>query len=219
MESSKEVNYWPGFVDALTNTVIAVIFLVIVLTLSLTVFVSALVKQRIAKEMANTNAACSIKQGANPNAGINIATDKKPSGAVPPPVAVKKYIKDNEIADGSPVTVEAKPALMPSFGKGTMYLRFEDKDIVVDDHSEQQLAELARRQGIVPSQVAVELEVRANHLFRTDNQRTAFFRSMAVRDALMKRGVHPLNINVRLIEAGVDEAGLVSIRFYRPGPR
>lgn len=48
----KETNYWPGFVDAMTNVVVALVFVVIVLALALSMFVQLLAQRQVEKMVA-----------------------------------------------------------------------------------------------------------------------------------------------------------------------
>ncbi len=45
MEVGKNTNYWPGFVDALGNTIIAMVFVVIVLAVSLSMYAKLLAQR------------------------------------------------------------------------------------------------------------------------------------------------------------------------------
>lgn len=51
--SSREQNFWPGFVDALTNLVLVLVFVVVVFTFALFYFASQLAKQNISEVQAH----------------------------------------------------------------------------------------------------------------------------------------------------------------------
>lgn len=51
--SSREQNFWPGFVDALTNLVLVLVFVVVVFTFALFYFASQLAKQKISEVQAH----------------------------------------------------------------------------------------------------------------------------------------------------------------------
>jgi hypothetical protein len=212
MESSNETNYWPGFVDALTNTVIAMVFLVIVLTLSLAVFINAVVKQRLAKLVPDK--ACAVApdpQTANRQTVDRYGTPQRMLGDK------SRVIGDIRVADGPAAVVETKALDTRDLTGGTILLRFPGRTVEMDDSTSVRISEIAHKEGVVPSTAAVHIEVRGHEIFLTENQRIAFFRSMAVRNVLLKQGVIASNITVKLVESGPEQSGVVSVRFTKVG--
>src|SRR5690349_22145149 len=63
MEGGKTANYWPGFVDALTNVVIAMVFVIVVLAIALS-FAARLMGQRLAEEIVKKHTAAAAASAA-----------------------------------------------------------------------------------------------------------------------------------------------------------
>jgi hypothetical protein len=186
------------------------VFLVIVLTLSLAVFINAVVKQRLAKLVPDK--ACAVApdpQTANRQTVDKFGTPLRTLGDK------SRVIGDIRVADGPAAVVETKALDTRDLTGGTILLRCPGRTVEMDDSTSVRISEIAHKEGVVPSTAAVHIEVRGHEIFLTENQRIAFFRSMAVRNVLLKQGVIASNITVKLVESGPEQSGVVSVRFTK----
>lgn len=217
--ASREANYWPGFVDALTNTVIAMVFLVIVLTLSLSVFINNIANQRAAKLVET-------QQGVAKSSGT-VAASQAPAEAVGPtslaspgasagavaesPKAAPSLLKGEfRVAGEQKGQAAVVPKLNSQTSGNALVLYYPGTAVEIDEKTAADLERLAVNSGISFPQMQASIVARGPQIFLSDNQRLAFFRSMAVRNFLLKKGIARENITIRVEESpGAAEGSIV----------
>jgi hypothetical protein len=88
----KDSNYWPGFVDALTNVVIAMVFVIVVLAISLSFSAQLLAKRMAAKVASLEQDVVSRASAVKPDNGD--AGSDQPSARLPTRTVIE--VRGNE---------------------------------------------------------------------------------------------------------------------------
>ena len=193
MEGGKGGNsYWPGFVDALTNVVIAMIFVVVVLAISLS-FAAQMMGKKVAEDILAKSAAATASTVAE-------------SAAVP-----------ESLRPGRTRIAVAAPTDQPSLEGGTLrparnvlQLDFAVDAVTLDDSATKALkgALAGSPQG---GKVAIVATGPSMQL--TANQRAAYLRVLAVRNVLIQQGYSADKLDLR-IDTKAESAGpVVNISF------
>jgi hypothetical protein len=192
MQSGKSSadSYWPGFVDALTNVVIAMIFVVVVLAISLS-FAAQMMGKQLAEQY------------------IKEHTEKlaKSAKAQPQtPVAQEAAPPDTTGATTTRIAVAVAPAASAPAAaqvrntRNRLQLDYAPGAFTLDASAETQLRASLTAQigGNGAAQQRVELLARGPDLALSDNQRAAYVRLMAVRNTLLDAGFSADRVTVRI---------------------
>lgn len=181
-------DFWPGFVDALTNVVIAMVFVIVVLAIAL-----SFSAQMLAKRMAAKIAEQEAELGRARQAVVAPAAEKEKPGGTPPvvdtaaPQRTRIAVAGNEAAlAASAAAAKVKPA------EHYLQLDFAPGALTVDEKAAKALAEaLAPLKARLAESPALRMEVVAlgPEIHLSENQRAAFIRAMAVRNELLGQGV------------------------------
>lgn len=185
-------SYWPGFVDALTNVVIAMIFVVVVLALSLS-FAAQMMGKKIAEQIVkqHTAAAAASAAQAAPAAVAAPTTDTAPvpnsalPGSIRIPVAAKAPAS-------APATVQVKS--VPS----KIELIYERTALELDPKAQQLLKEAVGRLGPETATRRARLVATGPEPTLSDSQRAGYVRLMAVRNALLELGFPAERIDAQI---------------------
>jgi hypothetical protein len=209
MEGGKNTNYWPGFVDALTNVVIAMVFVIIVLALSLS-FSAQLLAKRMAARIAELE-----QQGKSTQVVVNPSPVKPmpaPANLPPPeptaPVAARIEVRGNE------GTAPAKGGKVRTATRALL-LEFQPSALTLDEAAEQQLGKsldaIASRLRDGPPTARVMLIASGPDMALSENQRGGFIRTMAVRNVLLQKGIPGNRIGTRFDLKATPSKPTVSI--------
>lgn len=205
-------DYWPGFVDALTNVVIAMVFVIVVLAIALS-FSAQILAKRMAAKIAEQQA----EIGRARQAIVGPAAEKeKPATGAPiidsqAPQRTRIAVAGNEAAlAASAASAKVRPA------ERYLQLDFAPGALTVDEKAAKALAEalapLRQRMAEVP---ALKLEVVAlgPEIHLSENQRAAFIRAMAVRNELLAQGIAGERIVTRIDMQASAPAPAVAVRL------
>lgn len=214
--NDKEVNFWPGFVDALANVVVTMIFVVVVFTIALLYFAQNKVKEALASaQKAETvpvptpppvaSAATVIElqrrvtelQRENEQLRRQTQTAARSSA---PPQAGSVPRAEVQIAESAPPPGPA-PALARIQGlESSLQIIFPAGTIEMDAPSIARLeaafatiAERARSEGI-------ELVGIAEAGPYSEGRRLSYYRNLALRNWLIERGIPAARIRMRLAD-------------------
>jgi hypothetical protein len=219
MEGGKHTNYWPGFVDALTNVVIAMVFVIIVLALSLS-FSAQLLAKRMAARINELEQQGTSKQVLPVPQQVAITPPLPPAvpgNPAPPdsgvPGMTRITVRGNE---GATKLQGSKLRVAPRF----LLLEFEPGALTLDEAAEKQLAgsldQITSRLQDAPAGTRVMLVASGPDMALSENQRAGFLRTMAVRNALLQKGIAGKRIGSRFdlkasvarptISIGIEEA-------------
>ena len=191
-------DYWPGFVDALTNVVIAMVFVIVVLAIALS-FSAQILAKRMAAKIAEQQA----ELGRARQALVGQAAEKeKPAAGAPPvlttlaPQRTRIAVAGNEASlAASAATAKVKPA------ERFLQLDFAPGALTVDATAAKALGEaLAPLKQRLAESPTLRLEVVAigPEIHLSENQRAAFIRAMAVRNELLTQGIPGERIVTRI---------------------
>jgi hypothetical protein len=219
--SGREANYWPGFVDALTNTVIAMVFLVIVLTLSLSVFINNIANQRAAK-IVQSKIESERSSGMTPAMEEPAAVKGLETSAVPaaplasaapssPKVGPSVLKGEFRVAGESKNQSAEPPRSSTEKSVNALVLHYPGTTVEIDDKTASELERLAANSGIAFPQMQASIVARGPQIFLSDNQRLAFFRAMAVRNFLLKMGMGRDNITIRIEDSPGAKEGMIVV--------
>jgi hypothetical protein len=206
VESSRNTNYWPGFVDALTNTVIAMIFLVIVLTIALSAFINLVVRQRTEKLVQQH---------------MGTVTTAQPVSALEPPpeprtqtkaASAKKSLVVGEVLVQQASSPKDRPAVSEvDAASAALVIKYSGNAVELDEKSALDLDGIVQRSGLSMTQVRAEIVVRGPEIFLSENQRSGFFRAMSARNYLMRKGVSASNVTIRFEDVPGAKENLIAI--------
>lgn len=204
-EGDRETNYWPGFVDALSNMVLAMIFIVLVLALAISMY-AALAAKTTAERIASERVAA-----AELRAALAVAKQEAAAKAAPPSSDLPGSPRLRVPATGKSDTV---PGARLQRQQNALIVEFEGASVVIDERTAKQLD-----QALLPAKALLEsgtAEVIASAPagFLTESRQTSFYRAMALRNFLIERGMAPARINVRVVEGSTStEVGEVRVVF------
>jgi len=215
MESSgREQNFWPGFVDALSNLVLTLVFVMVIFVLAL-FYLSSKVSQskmealcpatkaelsRVKKDLAETREALrvALSQAGQVKDRVEVSERKAPA-------LKKEKISTEATSAGSTITIR--------FPAGVVELD-EDAKLVLD-------------QAIAPllasgQQIKTNLSAVPGPETFSEGKRIAFFRAVAIRNYLIGKGVAKGDIGSKVLGHDKrdpnDPDGRVLIELQRAAP-
>jgi hypothetical protein len=202
-------SYWPGFVDALTNVVIAMIFVVVVLAIALS-FAAQMMGKKIAEQYIkeHTAQAAQAPPGPPPDPADPVARPQvmrsAPDTGVP--VRAKIAVAGNEAAS------------MPSGGKvitsrDVLQLDYAPGALTLDAAAVTQLKAALGQLGADGSKRNVQLLASGPEMALSENQRLAYLRLLAVRNELIQAGFVPENLTMNIDTQGELPNARVNLSF------
>lgn len=227
MEGGKNTNYWPGFVDALTNVVIAMVFVIIVLALSLSFSAQLLAKRMAARinELEQQGKSTQVMPD-RPATPVMPVAPSTPATPEPKQATANLAPADSGIPGKIRIDVRGNEGTAkPQGGKVRvaarfLLLEFQPSALTLDEAADKQLAQsldqIVSRLQDAPKNVRVMLVASGPDMALSDNQRSGFIRTMAVRNALLQKGIPGTRIGTRFdltasvarptISIGIEEA-------------
>lgn len=214
--SDGEMNYWPGFVDALANLVLALVFVVVIFTLALAVISSKVAQEIAAKEVAKVKE----EQGKNappPDAAMPTSMQESPQTSTPagppmPPVTEaqkqemveeiarlkQELAQARQTAKRDNVKVAAQNEALPQAKK----MQVKGSEIVFTydpgafELGPEPLAEfdkLLKARGDLAGKTFTLLAIPGSGPV-TAEKRSAYYRMITLRNLLIERGAAPEKI-------------------------
>jgi hypothetical protein len=194
-------SYWPGFVDALTNVVIAMIFVVVVLAISLS-FAAQMMGKKLAEKYIQEHQAKAAQA----------APAAPPPLAAPLPESALRNITRIAVA-GNEAAASAPAGGTVRQVRNTLLLDYAPQALTLDPAAAERFKAAVAALGSDLAQRRVQVVAGGPAMALSDNQRAAYLRVMAVRNQLLELGVAPAQIDVR-IETEVDApAARVNVSF------
>lgn len=223
-------SYWPGFVDALTNVVIAMIFVVVVLAISLTFaaqmmgkkLAEKIVKEELAKaavSAASSPQTAPVQQGGEaPQTAAQAGSPAPASPAVPvteamPTLAASRLPGVTRI----PVLPPPQPAsaaqvqIQPQPQVDRLQLDYDRQALELDDTAKAALLKALAPVAAGAAQRQITLVATGPDPSLSDNQRAAYVRLLSVRNVLLEQGFDPSRVTLRIDTATVTPAPRVFI--------
>jgi hypothetical protein len=202
-------SYWPGFVDALTNVVIAMIFVVVVLAIALS-FAAQMMGKKLAEQYIKEHTAKMTQappgpppdptEAAAPSQTVRSAPD---AGA---PVRARIAVAGNEAASmplGAKV-VSSRDVLQLDYAPGALTL---------DAAAVTQLKTALGQLGADGNKRSVQLLASGPDMVLSENQRLAYLRLLAVRNELIQAGFEPEHITMNIDTQGELPNARVNLSF------
>lgn len=192
-------SYWPGFVDALTNVVIAMIFVVVVLAISLS-FAARLMGQKIAEQYIQEHkdkAAQAPKEAP--------AADSVPDAAV-------QVVQRIAVAGNEKSTAAAKSAAVSRKDR-VFQLDYAPGAVTLDPAAADQIKQALARLGNEVTGKRVQVVASGPDMALSDNQRAAYLRVMAVRNLLIESGFPPDRIGMEVDTRRETSSAAVNLSF------
>ena len=232
MDSGQEQNYWPGFVDALSNVVLTLVFVLVIFVFALAMSSSAVqqkleqaANEKIASAQQNTDKGSAELQQKLTDATKEIemlqksctTSDKQTPG---------KSDQDSLAAsnNGASIVIENKAEdktkegfiSFQQSGDG-LTLVFPNKVAEIDDKAASKLQDiLAKIQKNIGNQHKVLLRSIMGNEGYSAARRMAYYRAVAVRNMLItKMGVNPALISSTIVASNKPEEGRVQIIFTK----
>ncbi len=212
VEGGKTANYWPGFVDALTNVVIAMVFVIVVLAIALS-FAAQLMGKRVAEEMVKQHSAA---------AAASAAASAAAAAAVQAHTTVQEAAPRSGLPGRTHIAVQGNERAASAAGgriskvDNLLQLDFADAALTLDSAAAQRLREALANGKAAAPQARVQIVAVGPALELTENQRSAYVRVMAVRNELLDQGYAASRIGVRIDTASKAAHPAVTISITAP---
>lgn len=197
MEGGKSANYWPGFVDALTNVVIAMVFVIVVLAIALS-FAAQMMAKKVAERL--------LAAERNKPAATAVAQEESPA---PPPRMVPLVLAVP--APASAAGTRAGKAAVAGDG-ADIVVRFDPLAFEPDEASARRLGELLGRQ-LATGRPHITLVGTGPDMAFSEAQRAMMSRLMATRELVLKAGADPASLTLRIDVKSRTSQPQVSIVF------
>lgn len=214
-------HFWPGYVDAVTNLVLNLLFLLTIMTVA--VFMFALELGRASRGGSDKPPVASTKHGAE-------AASKATADPVTENIALKREIKRLNMELSQRVSQNAQPVRgglaktvdvtsnVPKPQSGLdktaasnleIVVRFTDEAVAFTPAEHDRLRE-SLKPVIASGKAGIHVEVPAGF---SEAKRMGFYRAMAVRNLLIEMKMPKDNINVSVVEGKSNaNASLVMVR-------
>ena len=205
MEGGRNANYWPGFVDALGNTIIAMIFVVIVLAISVAMYVGLLAERQAERLVAQRCAQELKSQATGPVPAVPVAVASRSTSPGVPSVGATEVgggmAMPTKVLQAAQTAGAEDPAMASVRDKGgVIEVLYGQQVFDMDDAARAEFKSLVERMRKGPED-RVEILVMAPDMTYTENQRAAYTRAMTLRNQLLALGYSPANIKVRTATA------------------
>ena len=215
-----ETNYWPGFVDALSNVVLTLVFVLVIFVFAL-VMASNKVEEKL-KQMATIQKSETVEMRQLDDAQKQIAIlQQKLDVAQNQIKQVETRDVSSDIHENKDITVQQKvfdkqteSTSVTEKNKNKISLIFPESTSDLDEAS---IAEFSKAyagiQGDARGRKVIIRSILGNEPF-TAAQRLAYYRVLSVRNYLMTvQGVDAASISSVIVKPDVAEAGRVEVIF------
>ena len=236
MEGGKTANYWPGFVDALTNVVIAMVFVIVVLAIALSFSAQLLAKRMAARitvlEQQGQAAQAQTAASAPELIVKRLAPSRQPSVEATPSTSIESAdgVLQVESKMAAPARIAVKgneEKLVAPGGKlqpsaRYLLLEFAPTALTLDAAATQSLVasldKLKQQLANAPPGSNVVLVASGPDIELSDSQRAGYIRAMAVRNELLEQGIPAERIATRFDMKARPEKATVSLRIEGSSP-
>lgn len=207
MEGGKEQNYWPGFVDALSNVVLTLVFVLVVFVFALSISANKVEQrmQEVLKAEAELKAKTESKDQTDLHAGSGESEQTAIQTAEKSVAIVAKETEERKVNRGAITVDNASDKLVLYYPSAVVEM--DDKSLATleqaVDMSKQKAAGykilLRSVTGKEPYSVA---------------QRLAYYRALTIRNYLIEKGVGTsATIRSKVVQASEPDMGYVEIIF------
>lgn len=208
--SDKEQNYWPGFVDALANVVLTLIFVLVVFVFALALVankaknaVEKIVEQRVEEERVKMSAQTVTVSPASKGGMSDSTALTKDSGGL------------ELVAKGDEKKLANRGVVKVNSTASEITLSYPQFVLEMDDESLERLRSILNENSGIKSATHVEIRAYVGGEAFSLAQRLAYYRAIKIRNMLIEGGfVEATNVSSRIMTSGGEETfGKVQIIF------
>jgi hypothetical protein len=210
--SASSSEYWPGFVDALTNVVIAMVFVIVVLAISLS-FAMQMIVQKASQRVANLEQQRAA--AVNALALAQSAAQQTPAERDPPATSRRSSGTDIQVVGGAtgaapgPIDLSAvHDDIKLNYAAGAATL-----DAAADAKLQVAVGGLQRSLAQAGANAKVQIVAQGPHMDYSDNQRAAYIRVITVRNVLLAKGIRPDQIEMQVDRKTLAPQDSVTVRI------
>ena len=236
MEGGKTANYWPGFVDALTNVVIAMVFVIVVLAIALSFSAQLLAKRMAARiTVLEQQGQATQAQAAARAPGLivkRLAPSNKSSNEPTQATSIESAddVLRVESKMAAPIRIAVKgneDKLLAAGGKMQpadryMLIEFAPTALTLDEQASKSLGasldKLKQQLATAPPGAKVVLVASGPDIELSDSQRAGYIRAMAVRNELLEQGIPAERIATRFDMKAKPAKATISLRIEGSTP-
>jgi outer membrane protein OmpA-like peptidoglycan-associated protein len=230
--SGKDANYWPGFVDALANVVVTMIFVVVVFTIALLYFSQNKVKEAIrsvqtaAPDNAQTHVLASaavlelqkrVAELQKENDTLRRQSQTRALASAPPQAGAIPR-DEIRIAEAAPPPGPAPAQARIQGTAASVQILFPTGTIELDQAATARLESAFAKLGDSARTAGIELVGIAEVGPYSEGRRLSYYRNLALRNWLIERGVPAGRIRMRIadVDTGRPE-GIVQLSTAQGG--
>lgn len=215
--------FWPGYVDAVTNLVLNLLFVVVIMTVAVFIFAMELGRQHssASSDKGEQNQA-QMGQPSQPQSDETVRLRQEIAALQAQLQAIKpaRQVSESSAAPGhqgrsrvvEATTAQSKPVNRLDNVSGTVIVDFTDEAVTL---SSDESARLRDPLGQIVAQGRARVEVKVPPGF-TESRRLGFYRAMAVRNQLMELGLPKDRIEMAVSEGSPSsDATLVVVSVQR----
>lgn len=214
MDNPREQNFWPGFVDALSNLVLTLVFVMVIFVLAM-FYLSSKVSQSKMEALCpatKTELEQVKKELQEARKALNIALAQAGQVQARVDVADKK----------SPAPLKGKISASASHEGSSIIIKFPTGVVELDSEAEQVLDKAIEPFMATGKQVKAILNAIPGPETFSEGKRLSFFRAVAIRNYLISKGVAKANIDSKVSSHAQrdenDPAGRVVIELQSIAP-
>lgn len=230
MNNRRTTNYWPGFVDALSNMVLAMLFVILVLALAMGSY-ATVAADAMAKRLKAEVAAATLLQNAEEAhaAEVRARADAEAAAAAlaariatkeEPPSAAATEVPPSALAGTTRIGVaknETSSSVLPRSRvlrvANSFVLEFTERTVTMDEVATKALRDALRPARRLLQTGTVDIVARAPGGNLTESRQASFYRAMAVRNVLMDEGMTADRIKVLVPDSDELSGKLAEVRL------
>lgn len=212
--------YWPGFVDALTNVVIALVFVVLILVLSLS-FSAQLMAKRMAQRLfeeqkSAVNLVTEQDRQSDEAARCKIAQNEPPRDAVrdgvSQPVVSESEPRPQRLSFTVRGTSAGASASSSIAARGYQIdVRFLGSALELDTATERDFTNALRSLVTDRARADIVLVMRTAQADTVQRRQSSYLRLMSVRNSLLDSGFSASRIDMRSESGDASQVGVVTV--------
>lgn len=217
--SSGEVNYWPGFVDALSNVVLTLVFVLVVFVFAL-VMASNKVEQRYKEIVDEHQKKMKVVEVSEDTLKESEELQKKLEEAQTMIRVLEKKLEnmpddpDQEIEILDSGLSKTAKAEVSGESKNKVSLKFSSSIVNMDEDSQKKLSEQLVKYKEATKDKKVLLKAYLDSETYSIGQRLAYYRILEIRNFLISQaGIAPAQITSKIVDGKGKKAGYVEILF------
>jgi outer membrane murein-binding lipoprotein Lpp len=191
MERGREQNFWPGFVDALSNLVLTLVFVMVIFVLALFYLSSKVSKSKMEALCPETKAELSQvkKELEETRNALRVALSEAGQ--------VKEHV---DASAKKPLLLKKEKVSTEASGGGSsITIRFPIGVVELDEDAKQSLDKVIAPFLASGQQVKTSLNAIPGPETFSEGKRLSFFRAVAIRNYLISKGVAKGNIDSKVV--------------------